>query len=322
MAASRDNGIVAPLARPLSRRDVLQGGIAGVAALPFLGRGAVAAAGDLPFVVVGDWGFDGGLRQRDVARQMGKAAADSGSRFVISVGDNFYQDGVASVGDPHFRASFEDIYDAPSLQTPWHVALGNHDYRGNVDAQIAYSATSPRWGLPARCYARSEALPDGGSVDFFFLDTSPFVERYRGSNTRIDDQDPKAQLAWFHAALARSTARWKIVVGHHPVFSGGRDHGSTVELMRDVRPLLDQYGVSAYFFGHDHDLQHIVVNGVSYIGCGAGADSRPTSMIDGSRFASDHPGFFAGRIAGDRLSFSFVDYAGATIYQAESPVRA
>jgi acid phosphatase len=308
--------------RPFSRREVLRAGAGAAAALPFLWQGAQAADGELPFLVVGDWGFDGALKQRDVAGQMGKAATASGSRFVISVGDNFYQDGVASVSDPHFRASFEDIYAAPSLQTPWHLALGNHDYRGDVDAEIAYSAGNSRWRMPARYYARTETLPGGEAVDFFFLDTSPFVQRYRGTNTRIDGQDPKAQLAWFEAALAKSTARWKIVVGHHPVFSGGRDHGSTVELMRDVRPLLDRYGVSAYFFGHDHDLQHIVVNGVSYFGCGAGADSRPTSMIDGSRFASDHPGFFTGRVSGDRLSFAFIDHTGATLYQAESPVRA
>jgi len=308
--------------RKRSRREFLRAGAAGALALPFLRESARAGSGELPFVVIGDWGWDGDFKQKDVALRMGKAAALSGSRFVISVGDNFYQDGVASVGDPHFHASFEDIYTAPSLQTPWYPVLGNHDYRGKVDAQIAYSAGNPRWRLPARYYTRTETLPGGEAVDFFFLDTSPFVTRYLGTNTRIDGQDPKSQRAWFEAALAKSTARWKIVVAHHPVFSGGRDHGSTVELMRDVKPLLDRYRVSAYFFGHDHDLQHIVVDGVSYFGCGAGADARPTSMIDGSRFASDHPGFFTGQVAGDSLRFAFIDYSGETLYRGEAAARA
>ena len=305
-----------------SRRDVLKSGVGGVLALPFLGEAARADTGALPFLVVGDWGWDGAFKQREVAAQMGSEAARSGSKFVISVGDNFYQRGVESAADPHFRSSFEDIYVAPSLQTPWYPVLGNHDYRGNVDAQIAYSAVSSRWRMPARYYKRAEALPDGGAVDFIFLDTSPFVARYRGTDVRIDGQDPKAQLSWFESALSQSTARWKIVVGHHPVFSGGRDHGSTVELMRDVKPLLDRHGVTAYFFGHDHDLQHIVVDGVHYIGCGAGANARPTSMITGSRFASDHPGFFSGQIAGDTLRFAFIGDAGETLYRAEAPVRA
>jgi acid phosphatase len=304
-----------------TRRAILQGGAGALFTLPFLGQSAQAASEGLPFVVVGDWGWDGDFKQRDVADQMGKEAARSGSRFVISVGDNFYQDGVGSVSDPHFQGSFEKIYTAASLQTPWYPVLGNHDYRGSVEAQIAYSADSARWRMPARYHMRSEALPGGGAADFFFIDTSPFVARYRGSNTRIDDQDPKAQLAWFEAALVRSSARWKIVVGHHPVYSGGRDHGSTAELLRDVRPLLERHGVSAYFFGHDHDLQHIVMDGIHHFGCGAGADARPTSMIAGSRFAGDHPGFFAGQIVGDVLRFAFIGATGETLYRAEAAIR-
>ena len=307
--------------RRLSRRDLLKAGAGAVFALPVLGARGWAAETGLPFVVVGDWGRDGGRSQRDVATQMGKAAAAGGSKFVIAVGDNFYEDGVESVDDPHFRASFEDVYTAPALQTPWYAILGNHDYHGNVQAQIDYSGKSSRWHMPARYYTRSEDLPGGGPVDFFFLDTSPFVTRYVGSKTKIDGQDSKAQLAWLEAALKQSGARWKIVIGHHPVFSGGSSHGSTPELIRDVKPLLDRYKVTAYFFGHDHDLQHIVVDGVNYFGCGAGADTRPTTMIAGSRFASDHPGFFSGRIAGDTLSFAFIDQTGATIYQGEAQVR-
>jgi tartrate-resistant acid phosphatase type 5 len=305
-----------------SRRDVLKAGAGAALTLPLLGKSALADAAELPFLVLGDWGRDGAYKQRDVADQMGKAATANGGRFVLAVGDNFYEDGVQSVDDPHFRASFEDVYTAESLQTPWYAIAGNHDYHGNVDAQIAYSGKSTRWHMPARYYTRSEALAAGGVADFFFLDTSPFVTHYLGSKTKIDGQDPKAQLAWFEAALKQSTARWKIVSAHHPVFSGGSDHGNTAELIRDVKPLLERYGVTAYFFGHDHDLQHIVVNGVNYFGCGAGAETRPTSMIDGSRFASDHPGFFSGQIAGDTLRFTFIDYTGATIYQGESPVRA
>ena len=302
-----------------SRREILKTGAA--LALPFLAGRAFADGGELPFVAVGDWGRDGASNQREVAEQMGKAAAADGSRFVISVGDNFYEDGVQSVDDAHFRTSFEEIYTAPALQTPWYAILGNHDYHGNVEAQIGYSAKDARWHMPARYYTRSETLPGGGTADFFFLDTSPFVTHYLGSKTKIDGQDPKAQLAWFEAALKASTARWKLVAGHHPVFSGGSDHGNTAELIRDVKPLLDRYGVTAYFFGHDHDLQHIAIDGVNYFGCGAGSETRPTSMIAGSRFASDRSGFFSGRIAGDTLRVAFIDYTGATLYQADVAVR-
>jgi len=40
--------------------------------------------------------------------------------FVISTGDNFYEDGLKGVDDPAFYDSFVDIYTAPSLQKTWY----------------------------------------------------------------------------------------------------------------------------------------------------------------------------------------------------------
>jgi tartrate-resistant acid phosphatase type 5 len=119
-----------------------------------------------------------------------------------------------------------------------------------------------------------------------------FEEVYARAHRR---SGPRAQLAWLEAELGRSTAAWTIVVGHHPVFSGGSDHGNQPELIRDVRPLLDRHGVRAYFFGHDHDLQHIMVDNVHYLGCCAGADTRPTTKISGSCSPATAPAFSAGR---------------------------
>src|ERR1700761_7560056 len=128
----------------------------------------------LTFLAVGDWGRDGAFHQQDVADRMGETASQIGARFVISVGDNFYEDGVRGVDDPIWKTSFEDVYRAPSLQVPWYVALGNHDYHGNSQAQLDYSAKSRRWRLPARWHAFEQTAPDGATIAFFALDTSPF----------------------------------------------------------------------------------------------------------------------------------------------------
>src|ERR1700744_406987 len=73
---------------------------------------ADAKAGGLNFIVVGDWGRNGEKDQMDVAKQMGLAAADMDARFIIAAGDNFYEDGVASVTDPQWQTSFEKVYTA------------------------------------------------------------------------------------------------------------------------------------------------------------------------------------------------------------------
>ena len=41
--------------------------------------------------------------------------------FVISTGDNFYDNGLTGVDDPAFHESFTDIYTAPSLQRQWYI---------------------------------------------------------------------------------------------------------------------------------------------------------------------------------------------------------
>ena len=57
---------------------------------------APAPAGGLNFLVFGDWGRNGETDQLEVAAQMAQAATDIGAQFVISVGDNFYENGVLS----------------------------------------------------------------------------------------------------------------------------------------------------------------------------------------------------------------------------------
>ena len=61
--------------RKRSRREFLRAGAAGALALPFLRESARAGSGELPFVVIGDWGWDGDFKQKDVALRMGTAAA-------------------------------------------------------------------------------------------------------------------------------------------------------------------------------------------------------------------------------------------------------
>ena len=69
-------------------------------------------ASSLNFMVVGDWGGQDDPPyytnpEQDVAKQMGVIAASMGAQFTLSVGDNFYDNGVANVDDPRFKETFE-----------------------------------------------------------------------------------------------------------------------------------------------------------------------------------------------------------------------
>ena len=219
--------------------------------------------------------------------------------------------------------SFERVYTDPALMTKWHVILGNHDYQGDAAAQLAYTATSPRWSLPAPYYTRVEALPDGTRVEFFFLDTSRYILEYlHRPKVRVQGQDKQAQLDWLQRALASSKAAWKIVVGHHQLYTVTGQHHDYPEMIGPFKPLLDRYGVRAYINGHEHNLEHIVVDGVHYITCGAGSATSPVVTPPPGQFASDHHGFMTMRLEAEALGFSFVDDAGATLYQGHIPRQA
>ncbi|HEV2454044.1 MAG TPA: tartrate-resistant acid phosphatase type 5 family protein [Verrucomicrobiae bacterium] len=274
---------------------------------------------NLNFLVVGDWGRQGELDQREVAEQMGISAQNIGARFVVSVGDNFYENGVASLTDDHWQKSFEDVYTAPSLRVPWHVILGNHDYHGNCDAQLAYALRSSRWTMPARYYRQSHQIDHSTRADFFYLDTTPMIKVYhlRGFegniHANVTRQDVPGQLAWFKAALAGSKAQWKIVFGHHPIYSGG-EHGDQPELIESILPLLREHNVHAYFNGHDHDLQHLVAGDVNLFCTGAGSQVRPTKNIEFTRFAKAQSGFTTVSLGADKMAVGMVDWRGKIIY--------
>jgi tartrate-resistant acid phosphatase type 5 len=300
----------------ISRRSLLATAGAAIALGP--SRLAWAAASDLAFLVLGDWGT-GSSGQRQVAAQMAKSAEAMGARFVITTGDNFYPNGVKSVDDTHWKYTFEDVYAAPSLTIPWYAALGNHDHQGNVNAQVEYTKRSSRWRMPATYYKHTEMLADGSPADFFFIDSQAIREDYRRTRGR-GARD--AQLIWLERELTASTARWKIAVGHHPVFSGGR-HGPTEALVVLLKPLLEQFGVQVYLSGHEHDLQHLAIGKVHYlISGGGGARTRPSKPVAGTRFViGRRHGFMTARLAPHAMDIEFIDAEGASLYRASIPVQ-
>jgi len=301
----------------LTRRQfVTTAGLTGAAA--GLALPALAAPRTLPFLLVGDWGRRGHDNQRDVATQMGHTGTALNSAFTVSVGDNFYEDGVSGLDDPHWQTSFEQVYTAKVLQRPWKVILGNHDYRGNVQAQLDYAHRSPRWRMPARYWTETVALPDGARAAFYYLDTSPFIKKYYGSKVAVQGQDSQAQLDWLDAQLAASTAAWNIVIGHHPVYtalddSDGEEHDQP-DMIARLHPLLVKHNVPVYICGHDHCLQAVQMDGIAYVVTGAGSQTyAPNPAIRGG-FASGSHGFMVASLSGMEFRYSLVDMHGTALF--------
>lgn len=272
----------------------------------------------LHFYIIGDWGRQGYFHQADLAKTMNQAALVVEPEFIISTGDNFYDNGVASVDDPLWESSFENIYTGNFLQVPWYVILGNHDYRTNPQAEIDYSKKSARWTMPSRYWVTDMEMEEGGEARFIFLDTSPWDDDYYSETKyrHVWTEDSTAQQVWLDSVLTHSEQEWKIVVGHHPLYTGGKRRDDVPYVRNHIERYLDQYGVAAYFCGHEHDLQHITPEGhaTHHFVSGAGAEVRPTGEIEGTQFAASETGFMIASLAEDFMLVQVVNWKGEVMY--------
>jgi tartrate-resistant acid phosphatase type 5 len=256
-----------------------------------------ATPADRPVRVVafGDFGT-GSAAQMALGKTL--AAYHQARRFDIGItlGDNFYSVGMESPADPRWQTQWEQVYGP--LGIAFYAALGNHDW-GHPDspaAEILYSAKTPTWRMPSSYYTFS-----AGPVQFFALDTQTVALSER-------------QLRWLDAELSRSQARWKIVYGHHPIYSGGA-YEDRPDLITKLLPLLRDR-VDAYIGGHDHNLQALRPEGNVrfYIAGGGGAGLYDLRPYERSVFSSRSNGFAV--IDADRaqMTVSLVDGNGVTLF--------
>lgn len=272
----------------------------------------------LNFFVVSDWGWNGFKSQQEVADGMTMLADSIEPRFIVSCGDNFQIQGIASTQDPLWSTSYENIYKAPSMQVDWYPVLGNHDYKGNTQAEIDYSKISRRWRMESHYYKNVVKVNDSISVLLVFLDTPPLVDEYYKKLGYPDVlmQDSAKQMVWLKDVLSNSKEQWKLVFGHHPVYSASNKHGNTPELIKRLKPLFEKYHVQFYICGHDHDMQHLKEkNGtVNYIVTGAGGEPRSANSNELSLFSKSVPGFSLISLYGNSLQFYFIDSKDKAVY--------
>lgn len=281
-------------------------------------------ASSLNFIAMGDWGRNGADHQKQVAQQMGITAADVKAQFIISTGDNFYPSGVISEYDPLFKYSFEDIYTAFSLQWDWYPVLGNHDYKSNPDAQVAYSKISRRWKMPARYYAKKFPIngDQNNQVLIAFIDTNPLIpEFYKNSEygPNVKGQDTTQQKRWLAKVLSDEdpSIRWKIVVGHHPMYTGGSrtDGYDTKAIRSSLKPVLERYGVDVYLTGHEHSLQYIKPTGKTHhFISGAASEKTPVKLIDDAQMVASVYGFMLFSVGKDLIRVQTINDEGEIIY--------
>jgi tartrate-resistant acid phosphatase type 5 len=130
--------------------------------------------------------------------------------------------------------------------------------------------------------------------------------------------------------VASTNVPYIVVAGHFPVWSIA-EHGPTKCLLDKLRPLLHKYNVSAYFSGHDHNLQLItdtyLNHTVQYIVSGsanfvdesqAHKDSIPPNSLkfhwaDNTKVING--GFNIVKANRNNMTITFVETDGKELYQ-------
>lgn len=263
----------------------------------------------LRFLAVGDTGT-GEWGQQRVADAMAEHVREQGADLVVTLGDNFYEP-IDGIDDPDWKTCFEDVYADEALQIPFYPSLGNHDLDGTDGRhQIAYSAHSERWSMPAPYYTFTEEVEEGCSVQFFALETVSL-------HVDVESETSREQLAWLEEELARSTAHWKVVYGHHPIESTGK-HGSSIPLRMRLAPILLEHDVDLYLAGHDHHVAIMrPVEGLTMVISGAGGrHPRDVAWSEEVEYAQAGLGFTWFRVGRDELVIEAVD-AGAEVRYAK-----
>ena len=231
----------------MRRRQLLRLLPAGLAtALAVLtGAPGSSAGGTTRFLAVADTG-SGDSNQRAVGRQMAAVHRQRPVDLVVLGGDNIYPSGDISLAEATFQRPYAELLAAG---VPFHAVLGNHDIRtDNGNPQLAYKP----FGMAGRFYKLRR-----GDLELFMLDTN-------------GNADWPRQISWLRSALAASTAPWKVVVGHHPIYSSGV-YGNDPAAIRRLTPLFKRYGVALYINGHEHHYERSQpIEGVTYLVVGGG----------------------------------------------------
>jgi predicted MPP superfamily phosphohydrolase len=238
------------------------------------------------FAAFGDNGT-GEPPQYELGRQMNIWHGKFKFEFVIMLGDNMY----GSQEPPDFVQKFERPY-KPLLDAgvKFFASLGNHDNTTN-DSYEPFNMGGQRYYTFAR-----------DNVRFFVLDSNAL--------------DPK-QVAWIDEMLKDAKEPWKICYFHHPLYSSGSRHGSSVDLRVALEPIFLKYGVNVVYSGHDHVYERIKPQkGITYFVSGAGGQLRQgnlrRSSITAAGFDQDLS-FMLNEIVGDELHFQVISRTGLTV---------
>jgi hypothetical protein len=190
------------------------------------------------FIVYGD--SRGGWDAWQSTLHVSQGIEKENPAFVLNTGD--------LVDNGRIAQDWVDFFNASPFvhNSTLYPVLGNHEEYGRRYFSFFSLPFNERW------YSF-----DNGPVHFIGLDSNP-LGAFR-----------LAQYLWLLYDLWTNSQSFTIVFFHHPVYSSG-NHGNATVLQKLWGPVFEHFQVDLVMNGHDHDYEHSIVNGITYIVTGGG----------------------------------------------------
>jgi len=198
------------------------------------------------FLVYGDTRTRHDVHRRVIEKILANGMPD----FAIQTGDL-----VENGSDQALWPIFFDIEHELLRHTALFPALGNHEHNDKQFFEF-FDMTLPYYSF------------NWGNAHFVVLDTDV---------ANVADT-PSAREAfwavekkWLEEDLARNQASaFRFVTGHHAPMTAVESRQGTTKQMEEAIPIYEKYHVQAALFGHDHNYQHYLKNGIHYVVSGGG----------------------------------------------------
>ena len=245
------------------------------------------------FAAIGDMGT-GEAPQYEIGQRMVIARQTFPFDFVIMLGDNIYGGSSPKDFEMKFEVPYKPLLDAG---VKFYASLGNHDNPNERFYKLFNMSGTNYYSFKK------------GNVRFFVLDSN-----YMDSK----------QLAWLEKQLQDAGDKdWKICYFHHPLYSSGKTHGSSIELRSLIEPMFIKYGVDAVFSGHDHVYERVQPQkGIYYFTEGSSGQLRNGDLaktsITEKGFDTDRT-FMLVEVAGDEMYFQTLSRAGNEVESGMLP---
>jgi len=270
---------------------------------------------NLVLAFLGDYG-EAGSNEQAVVNLVNSWNPD----YVITLGDNNY------FADTLANYASQADYDAAAMAS-YDENIGQ--YFGDYMAEGRFF---PAMGNHEVDIDTNGGHPMGYFYEDYFADVVPgtssgnqrYYNTYVGDDVELfalssDPREPDGrsmgsdQYLWMEEQMQNSTARFRLVIMHHPPYSSG-SHGSTPDMQWDYNNL----GMDMVLAGHDHDYERLESDGIPYIVDGTGGKSLysfvnivPESLVQ----YDDNYGALRAEVDSDAgtITFEYINIDGVVV---------